>query len=699
MLIFKVDFEKAFDSGGRKYLDYMLHNLGFGLTWRSWIKACLESSRTSILVNGSPTSEFFVKRGLRQRDILSPFLFIIVMEGLHMALSEASHSGLINGIKIGSSDITLSHTFYADDVVITTDWSLLIWILLSVHSMANTTRCSLGSFPLIYLGLPTGANMNLMEGSFGLYENSSNGRMWYLDTLLERSLDRGCHCSYLNDIIKEISLTKFSSERDVCYWTIANNDMFSVSSTRQHIDSYFMSALDILTQSNKAIPRKVNIFIWHFMLDRLPHRLNLSREIDIPTIGFSSCNGNVESSNHIFFGCGITNDIWSNVRNWCDITFPSCSSFDHWKKLRLEEIDDVESNALAGKPFKMPGLKVNKLPQLLLEGPSLNDDVEVPSFNAKKEKETTDYAVSESNEEDANEDENSIDEDNVINEVDVDMQELYQNIDKDVEWVGPSNGNLEVPAQMDVEEGYNLDDYDMYINCDSDVESSKERKKRMRALRKESKNKVGHFYVGQEFADKKETTTLVTCQAVATRRKLYVWKNDKNNTWTVKTYKDEHTCLQTREVKLLTDKWLSNEIEDIVKPNLSIPVKALKEKLQKNYQVGISKGKVKKGKGCINHERDDLNLNPMSNSTFISDRQKGILPAIAQVFLCSKHRLCVRHIYENFKAQWKGNQFKELVWRCVAATTVPYFDRQMEKLKSLDEDAYEYLKKIPLQHW
>ena len=119
MLLFKVDFEKAFDSVSRKYLDFMLHNLGFGPKWRSWIKACLESSRTSILVNGNPTSEFSIKCGLRQGDPLSPFLFIIVMEGVHVALSDVVQSGLIRGVKIGNSDLKLSHLFYADDVVIT----------------------------------------------------------------------------------------------------------------------------------------------------------------------------------------------------------------------------------------------------------------------------------------------------------------------------------------------------------------------------------------------------------------------------------------------------------------------------------------------------------------------------------------------------------------------------------------------------
>ncbi|GJZ72750.1 putative RNA-directed DNA polymerase, eukaryota, reverse transcriptase zinc-binding domain protein, partial [Tanacetum coccineum] len=66
LLLFKVDFEKAFDSVSWKYLDHTLCMLGFGVKWRNWIKACLLSARTSILINGSPTLEFSLKRGLRQ---------------------------------------------------------------------------------------------------------------------------------------------------------------------------------------------------------------------------------------------------------------------------------------------------------------------------------------------------------------------------------------------------------------------------------------------------------------------------------------------------------------------------------------------------------------------------------------------------------------------------------------------------------
>jgi len=39
--------------------------LGFYDCWIKWIKACMESTTVSILVNGNPTKEFKPIRGLR----------------------------------------------------------------------------------------------------------------------------------------------------------------------------------------------------------------------------------------------------------------------------------------------------------------------------------------------------------------------------------------------------------------------------------------------------------------------------------------------------------------------------------------------------------------------------------------------------------------------------------------------------------
>ena len=78
---------------------------------------------------------------------------------------------------------------------------------------------------------------------------------------------------------------------------------------------------------------------------------------------------------------------------------------------------------------------------------------------------------------------------------------------------------------------------------------------------------------------------------------------------------------------------------------------------------------------------------------------KGIIPAIAKVFPCAEHRFCIRHIQENMKQSWKGQQFTDLLWRCGAAFTLQEFNHAMNALKALSLPAYEWLKQIPPRHW
>nr|GFB14661.1 hypothetical protein [Tanacetum cinerariifolium] len=92
--------------------------------------------------------------------------------------------------------------------------------------------------------------------------------------------------------------------------------------------------------------------------------------------------------------------------------------------------------------------------------------------------------------------------------------------------------------------------------------------------------------------------------------------------------------------------------------------------------------------------RDDLDLFRNSNFTFISDRQKGIIPAIAESFSSAGHRFCLKHIYDNMKLSWRGRLYKEMLLRCATSTTIKRFDKHMERLKDFNKDAYEWLKKF-----
>ncbi|GKB65183.1 RNA-directed DNA polymerase, eukaryota, partial [Tanacetum coccineum] len=64
-------------------------------------KSTLSSGMASILINGSPTSEFEFHCGLKQGDPLAPFLFILVMESLHLSFTRVVEAGIFRGSWVG----------------------------------------------------------------------------------------------------------------------------------------------------------------------------------------------------------------------------------------------------------------------------------------------------------------------------------------------------------------------------------------------------------------------------------------------------------------------------------------------------------------------------------------------------------------------------------------------------------------------
>ncbi|RVW68278.1 hypothetical protein CK203_063588 [Vitis vinifera] len=63
-VVFKIDFEKAYDHVDWGFLDHVLERKGFSPKWRSWIRGCLSSSSFAILVNGNAKGWVKASRGL-----------------------------------------------------------------------------------------------------------------------------------------------------------------------------------------------------------------------------------------------------------------------------------------------------------------------------------------------------------------------------------------------------------------------------------------------------------------------------------------------------------------------------------------------------------------------------------------------------------------------------------------------------------
>ena len=84
LMLFKVDFEKAYDSVNWGYLYSIMERMPFPIMWRKWIRERVGTTTTSALVNGSHTKEFSLHRGLLQGDHLSPILFLLMAVGLNI---------------------------------------------------------------------------------------------------------------------------------------------------------------------------------------------------------------------------------------------------------------------------------------------------------------------------------------------------------------------------------------------------------------------------------------------------------------------------------------------------------------------------------------------------------------------------------------------------------------------------------------
>jgi hypothetical protein len=141
----------------------------------------------SVLVNGSPTADFSVGKGLRQGDPLSPFLFLIVAEGLTGLMSKAVATNRFSGYKV-SNNISFHILQFADDTIIVGEGNLNnLWSIKTVlrsfeivsglkvnffksklyginldesflGAAACFLHCGVDSIPFRFLGIPVGAN-------------------------------------------------------------------------------------------------------------------------------------------------------------------------------------------------------------------------------------------------------------------------------------------------------------------------------------------------------------------------------------------------------------------------------------------------------------------------------------------------------------------------------------------------------------
>eukprot|EP00253_Pinus_taeda_P023451 PITA_23451 len=117
-MLLQLDLSKAYDKVSWTYLEATLKAFGFSQPWIKWVLELIKSTRYSILVNGTPSKPFKPSRGIRQGDPLSPFLFVILMEGLSRLITKKKEEGQIRGLQPIRSCPETTHQQFVDDTML-----------------------------------------------------------------------------------------------------------------------------------------------------------------------------------------------------------------------------------------------------------------------------------------------------------------------------------------------------------------------------------------------------------------------------------------------------------------------------------------------------------------------------------------------------------------------------------------------------
>nr|GEV68290.1 RNA-directed DNA polymerase, eukaryota [Tanacetum cinerariifolium] len=311
-MIFKVDFEKAFDSVRWDFLEDVLKNFGFGSRWCDWIVSCLKSSK------GSLSHLFYADDAI----FIGKLMGVAVENSL--VTSAANNIGCMTlslsfsylGVNVGG------HMSQIDswDVVINkvlshlSKWKMKV---LSVGDRLTLLKLVLGSTPIYYVSLfKAPVQTMLVKWNNVLASNGMGG----VDLLvsIKKKVGNGENTMFWDELWKEKRNIRGGAEQvqmasllslleglilpnmiDRWMWSISGDGEFSVSS--------------------------------RIKLNNLPTRLNLSRRgLELQTILFPSCNLAVESTDHLFFSCSMMKDLYASIAKWWDVNMPEFSSFEEW---------------------------------------------------------------------------------------------------------------------------------------------------------------------------------------------------------------------------------------------------------------------------------------------------------------------------------------------------------------------------------
>ena len=111
----KLDISKAYDRVEWEFLRRIMLKIGLPEQWVNLAMETIRVTSYSVLINGEPEGFITPTRGIKQGNPLSPYLFLLCVEGLSSLIWKATDSNRLKGIYSCRGGVRISHLLFADN--------------------------------------------------------------------------------------------------------------------------------------------------------------------------------------------------------------------------------------------------------------------------------------------------------------------------------------------------------------------------------------------------------------------------------------------------------------------------------------------------------------------------------------------------------------------------------------------------------
>lgn len=220
---------------------------------------CVTTVSYEFCFNGSSIGPIVPMRGLRQGDPLSPYLFLICVEGLSRSLNNAAAAGIIHGAQISQSAPIITHILFADDSFLffkaNISETLAIRSLLKEYEKLSGQSINFQKSGVFYSANVSRAKRAELSNMLGVSSDLSQGKYLGLPSLVGRSKNR------VFDFVKEKVWKKIQGWQSKPISRAGKAIL--IKNAAQSIPSYCMSCFLLPKTLCQEIERMLNRFWWN----------------------------------------------------------------------------------------------------------------------------------------------------------------------------------------------------------------------------------------------------------------------------------------------------------------------------------------------------------------------------------------------------------------------------------------------------